>query len=230
MVGDRARVVLQPLRDLLGKDVEEKGLDALLSRIATAGEGHQQQHGDERDGDDVQDVERPDECAREVGALRPNNLGEDERQRDRGHERAEPGPCALRAAERDRPQRRQERPQDDRARLLEAADHDQPERGRDQNEEELRGPQKGEVPRPGEDDEADDRAGDIAPRGERDGRLADEPVHEPPREAGREDEERDADQEPLAEAQVRRVGWIGADRQRTFDELARPPRRHDARG
>ena len=118
----------------------------------------------------------------------------------------------------------------DGARLLEAADHDQPERGRDQDEEELRGPQEGEVSRPGEDDEADDRADDIAPRGERDRRLADEPVQEPPREAGREDEERDADQEPLAEAQVRRVGRIGADRQRTFDELARPPRRHDARG
>ncbi len=79
-------------------------------------------------------------------------------------------------------------------------------------------------------DEADDRPDDVAPRGERDRGLADEPVQEPPREAGRQDDQRDADEEPLAKAQVRRVGRIGADRERALDELARPPPPHDRRG
>ena len=59
--------------------------------------------------------------------------------------------------------------------------------------------------------------------------LTDEPVQAAPDEGDRKDEERDPDEEALAEALVRRVGRIGADRERTIDEVARLTRAHSER-
>jgi hypothetical protein len=133
------------------------------------------------------------------------------------------------AVEGDCPERREQRPQDHRARLLETAEHDHPERGGDENQEQLRRPQEREVPGPREDDEADRRSGDVGPRRERDRMLTDKPVQAAPDEADREDEDRDPDEEPLAEALVRRVGGIGAERERTIDEVPRLTRAHSER-
>jgi hypothetical protein len=60
--------------------------------------------------------------------------------------------------------------------------------------------------------------------------LTDDPVQAAPDEGDRKDEEGDPDEEALAEALVRRVGGIGADRERTIDEPARLTRGHSERG
>ena len=172
---------------------------------------HQQQHRDERDHDDVEDVEGPDEPLRQVGAVRPNDFGEHEREQDRGDEGRKPRPGAAGAVERDRPERREQRPQDHRAGLAKAAEHDGPERGRDENQKQLRRPQEREVPGPREDGEADRRSGGVGPRRERDRVLAHDPVQAAPDERDREDDERDADEQTLPEALVGRVARIRPD-------------------
>ena len=100
-----------------------------------------------------------------------------------------------------------------------------PERGRDEDQEELRRPQEREVPVPGEDGEADDRSGDVTPRRERDRLLANSPVQAAPEERDREDEERDPDEQPFAEAQFRRVGPVRPDRKDAVSQR----RDHDGR-
>ena len=67
---------LQPLRDLGREDVEQERLDARLRGVPSSRERHEQQHRDERDHDDVEDVEGPDEGVGQVGAVRPDDLGE----------------------------------------------------------------------------------------------------------------------------------------------------------
>ena len=205
VVRDHVGLGLQALRDLLGKDIQQKRLCARLCSVPFPPEGHQQQRRHERHGDDVEDVEGPDETVRQVGAVRPHDLGENEREHDGGDEGREPRPGALGTVEGDRAERREQRPQDHRARVVEAPEHDHPERGRDQDQDELRRPQEREAAVPGEDGEADDRSSDIGPRRERGRLLADNPVQAAPEQAGREDEECDPDEQPLAEAQVRRV-------------------------
>ena len=133
------------------------------------------------------------------------------------------GQARLGAVEGDCPERREQRPQDHRARLVEAAEHDHPERGRDENQKQLRRAQESEVSRPREDDEADRRSDDVAPRRERDRVLTDDPVEAAPDEAGRQDDERDSDEQSLAEALVGRVGRIGPDPERAFSKLASRP-------
>ena len=155
MIGDGARVRLQALGDLARQDVEEERLDAGLRGVPAPCERHEQQHRDERDEDDVQHVEGPDEGAGQVGALRPDDFGEGEREHHRGDEGCEPRPGAGWTVEGDGAQRREQRPQDHGARLLETAEHDHPERGDDENQEQLRRTQEGEVSGPREDDEAD---------------------------------------------------------------------------
>src|SRR5262245_18811731 len=118
-----------------------------------------------------------------------------------------------RSGEGDGAEGREERPHDHGARRVEAAEHDRPEGGRDEDQQELRRPQEREVPVPREDDEAEDRSCDVRPRRERDPLLAHDPVDAAPEEPDREDEQCDPDEEPLAEAQLRRVGLVGADRE-----------------
>ena len=177
-------------------------------RHLVARKRHEQEHRDKGDGDDVEGVERRDEAVREVGGVGPNDLGENEREHDRSHEGREPRPGALRAIEGDRAERREQRPQDHRTRLVEAAKRDHTERGSDEDQQELDSAQEREVPVPGEDREADDRSGDVAPWRECDCLLADDPVQVSPQEPRREDEQRDTHEEPLAEALVGRVGRI----------------------
>jgi hypothetical protein len=88
-----------------------------------------------------------------------------------------------------------------------------PSAGRDQDQKELRRPQEREISIPGEDGEADDRSGDISPRRERDRLLAHNPIQAAPEEPNWQDEERDPDEQPFAEAQLRRVGGVRPDRQ-----------------
>src|SRR5215204_1436125 len=65
---------------------------------------------------------------------------------------------------------------------------------------------------PGEDGEADDRSGDISPRRERDRLLAHDPIQAAPEKPNWQDEERDPDEQPFAEAKLRRVGGVRPDR------------------
>ena len=59
--------------------------------------------------------------------------------------------------------------------------------------------------------------------------LTDDPVQAAPDERDRKDEERDPDEEALAEALVRRVARIGPERERAIDEVARLTRAHSER-
>ena len=135
------------------------------------------------------------------------------------------GQARLGPVEGDCPERRKQRPQDHRARLVETAEHDHPERGRDENQKQLRRPQEREASGPREDGEADRRAGDVGPRRERHRVLTDDPVEAAPDEADREDDERDADEETLPEALVGRVARIRSDGE---DAIAKR-RGHDRR-
>ena len=76
---------------------------------------HEQEHRDERDDDDVEDVERPDEGLGQVSPVRPNDFGESKREQNGGDEGAKPRPGAAGAVEGDRPERREQRPEDHRA-------------------------------------------------------------------------------------------------------------------
>ena len=191
----------------------------------TSREGYEQQHRHKRHRDDVEDVEGPDESIGQVGAVRPHHFGENDREQHDGDERREPRPGARRSVEGDRAERRKKRPQDHKARVLEAAEHDHPERGRDQDQKKLRRPQEREISIPGEDGEADDRSGDISPRRERDRLLAHDPIQAAPEEPNWQDEERDPDEQPFAEAQLRRVGGVRPDRQDAVSQR----RDHDGR-
>ena len=95
---------------------------------------------------------------------------------------------------------------DHRARRVETAEHDGAGCGRDEDQQELGRPKEREVVVAGEDEEADDRAGHVRPWRERGPFLVEKPVEAAPEEPDREDEDRDPDEEPLAEAQVRRIG------------------------
>jgi hypothetical protein len=106
-----------------------------------------------------EDVEGPDEAVRQIGAVRPDDFGENEREQDRDNEGRKPRPGAARRVERDRPERREQRPQDHRAGFAKATEHDRSEGGRNENQEQLRCPQEREVPGPREDNEAGRRSG-----------------------------------------------------------------------
>ena len=67
---------LETLRDLGREDVAQEGLDARLRGVPSASKRHEQQHRDERDDDDVENVEGPDEGVGQVGAVRPDDFGE----------------------------------------------------------------------------------------------------------------------------------------------------------
>ena len=179
--------------------------------VPSSGKRHEQQHRDERDDDDVEDVEGADEGVGQVGAVRSNDFGETKREHDGGDEGRKPRPGAAGPVEGDCSERREERPQDHRARLVETAEHDGPERGRDEDQKLLRCPNEREAPGPGEDEEADDRSGDVGPRRERDFTLTDGPVQAAPYDGDREDDERHSDEETLPEALVGRVVRIRAD-------------------
>src|SRR5829696_1373078 len=213
VVRDRVGLGLQALGDLLGKDVEQERLDACLCSVSSSREGYEQQHRHKRHRDDVEDDEGPDESLGKVGAGRPHDFGENEREHDDADEGPEPGPGARGSVEGDGAERRKKGPQDHRARVLEAAEHDRPERGRDQDQNELRCPQEREISVPSEHGEADDRSGDIGPRRERDRLLTHDPIQAAPEEPNWQDEERDPDEQPFAEAQLRRVGGVRPDRQ-----------------
>jgi hypothetical protein len=228
VVGDGRRVRLQALRDLLWEHVQQQILDARLCLRAPLREGHEQEHCDQRDRDDVHHVERRDERTGQLGCVRPHDLGEAQREHDREDEGPEPRPGAARTVERDGAQRGEEGPQDHRARRVETAHRHDSQRGCDEDQEQLNRPQEGEVPGSGEHDEAEDRAGHVAPRRQRYRGLADEPVREAPEEAGGEDQQGDPDEQALAEAQIARVGRVAADVERPVDEV--PQRRgHRAR-
>jgi hypothetical protein len=225
VVGDRVRIGLQPLRDVGREDVEQERLDARLCGGAPSREGHEQDHRDEEDHENVEDVEGQDEGPGQVGRVWPNDFGESKREHGRGDEGRKPRPGALRSVEGNRAERRKQRPQDHRARLVETADHDHPERGRDEDQEQLRRPQEREAPGSREDDEADHRSGDVGPRRERNPALAYGPVQTTPEEPDREDDERDADEQALPEALVGRVALIGSDREDAISKR----RGHDRR-
>ena len=191
---------------------------ARLCGVPSPRERHEQHHRHQRHRDDVEDVEGPDEPVGQVGAIRSHDLGETDREHDGGHETGEPRPRTLGAVEGDGAERRKERPQDHGARVVEAAEHDGPERGRDDDQKELRRPQEREVSVPGESGEADDRSRDISPRRERDSLLADDPVQAAPEEPDREDEERDPDEQPFAEAQLGRISRVRADRKNAVSQ------------
>ena len=108
MVRDRVGIRLEALRDLGREDVAQQRLDARLGSVPPLRKGHEQHHRDERDHDDVEDVERPDEGVGQVGAVRPDDFGEDEREQDGGDEGCKPRPGAARAVERDRAERRKQ--------------------------------------------------------------------------------------------------------------------------
>jgi hypothetical protein len=225
VIRDRVRLRLQALGDLLGKDVQQQRLDARLCGFPSPRKRHEHRHRHQRHRDDVEDVEGADETVGQVGAVRPYDLRENEREHDRADEAGEPRPGAHGAVEGDGAEWRKQRPQDHGARVVEAAQHDGPGRGRHDDEKELRRPQEREISVPGEDGEADDRAGDIRPRRERDRLLADNPIQAAPEERDREDEERDPDELPFAEAQVGRVAPVGPDRKDALSER----REHGAR-
>jgi hypothetical protein len=86
VVGDRVGIRLETLRDLGRKHVEQKRLDARLRGVPSSRKRHEQQHPDERDDDDVEDVEGPDEGVGQVGGVRPNDVGESESEQDGGDE------------------------------------------------------------------------------------------------------------------------------------------------
>ena len=218
VVRDRVGIRLEALRDLGREDVDQERLDARLRGVPSLRKRHEQHHRDERDDEDVEDVEGPDEAVGKVGAVRPDHFGEDEGEQHRGDEGRKPRPGTAGAAEGDCPERREQRPQDHRARLLEAADHDHSQRRRDENQKQLRGPQELEAPGPREDAEADRRSGGVRPRRERDRVLTDEPVQAAPDDRDREDGERDADEKPFPEALVGRVARIRSDRERVIDQ------------
>jgi hypothetical protein len=118
----------------------------------------------------------------------------------------------------DRPERREQRPQDHRAGFAQAAEGDGPQRGSDENERQLRRAQEREVLGPREDGQADRGPGDVGPRRERDRVLADGPVQAAPQEPDRQDDQRHPDEQALAEALVDRVvrirpRWRGPDRE-----------------
>ena len=129
--------------------------------------------------------------------VRPNDFGKSERYQDGCDEGCKPRPGAAGAVERDRPERREQRPQNHRARRVETAEHDHPGRGRDENQQLLRGPQGPEILGPREDGETDRRPGDVCPRRQRNPALTDGPVQAAPDEADREDEQRHPDEEAL---------------------------------
>ena len=216
---------LKALRDLGREDIEQERLDARLRGLPPSRKGHEQQHRDGRDDDDIEDVEGPDEGVGQVGAVWPHDFGEGEREQDGGDEGCEPRPGAAGAVEGDRSERREQRPEDHRARFVETAEHDHPQRGGDENQNLLRGAQEGEVSGSREDGETDRGSGDVRPRRERDPVLTDGPVQAAPDEAEREDDERHPDEEALSEALVGRVARIRADREDPFAKR----RRHDRR-
>ena len=219
VVGDRLLIGLQTLRHLLREDVQEERVGSRLCGVAPAREGYEQHHRHERDRDDVEDVEGADEALGQVAGVRPNHLGEDEREHDRGDERREPRPRPARAVERDGAERCEERPHDHRARFVEAPERHDPERGGDEDQEQLGRPEKREVSVAREDREADDRSRDVAPRRERDDGLAEREVHAAPDESDREDEQGDADEEAPAKALVGRVaGSAPIERSRSTPE------------
>ena len=218
VVRDRVGIRLEALRDLGREDVEQERLDARLRDVPSLRKRHEQHHRDERDDQDVEDVEGADEAVRKVGAVRPDHFGEDKGEQHRGDECRKPRPGTAGAAEGDCPERREQRPQDHRARLLEATDHDHSQRRRDENQKQLRGPQELEAPGPREDAEADRRSGGVRPRRERDRVLTDEPVQAAPDDRDREDGERDADEKPFPEAFVGRVARIRSDGERVIDQ------------
>ncbi len=218
VVRDRVGIRLEALRDLGREDVDQERLDARLGGVPPLRKRHEQHHRDERDDEDVEDVEGADEGVGQVGAVRPNDLGEDEGEQHRGDEGCKPGPSTAGAAEGDCPERREQRPQDHRARLFEPADHDRPQRGRHENQQQLRGPQEREASGPREDAETDRRSGGVRPRCERDRVLTDEPVQAAPDDGDREDRERHTDEEPSPKALVGRVARIRSDRERAIDK------------
>jgi hypothetical protein len=216
VVGDRVRIGLKPLRDVGREDVEQQRLDARLRGVPPSREGDKQQHRDERDDDDVEDVEGPDERLRQVGTVRPDDFGQAEREQDRGDEGRKPRPGPYGTVEGDCAERREERPQDHPAGLAEAAEHDGPGRGCQENQKQLRRPQRREVLRSREDDENDRRSGDVGRRRQCDPVFAHGPVQAAPEEPDREDDERHADEQALPEALVGRVVRIGSDREEAF--------------
>ena len=121
------------------------------------------------------------------------------------------GQARLGAVEGDCPQRGEQRPEDHRARLVEAAEHDHPQGGRDENQELLGRAQEGEVSGSREDGQTDRRSGGVRPRRERDRALTDGPVQAAPHERDREDDQRHPDEEAPPEALVGRVARIRAD-------------------
>jgi hypothetical protein len=112
VVGDRVGIRLEALRDLGRQDVEQERLDARLRGLPPSRKRHEQQHRDERDDDDVEEIERPDEGVGQVGAVRPNDFRESQREHDGGDEGSKPGPGAAGTVEGDCPERREQRPQD----------------------------------------------------------------------------------------------------------------------
>jgi hypothetical protein len=94
---------------------------------------------------------------------------------------ARPGGAPV---EGDGPERRKQRPQDHRARLVETAEHDHPERGRDEDQKQLRRPQEGEASGPREHGEADHRSGDVGPRRKRHLVLTHDPAQAAPEKPG----------------------------------------------
>jgi hypothetical protein len=108
---------------------------------------------------------------------------------------------------------------------LETAEHDGPQCGRDENQKQLRRAQERKASGSRKDDETDRRSGDVRPWRERDFPLTDEPVQQAPHEAGREDDERDPDEEALPEALVGRVARVRSDGE---DAIAKR-RGHDRR-
>ncbi len=225
VVGDRVGIRLEALRNLGREDVEEERLDPRLRGVPASRKRHEQDHRDERDDDDVEDVEGQDEGVGQVGAVRPNDFGESDREHGGGDEGCKPRPGAAGAVEGDCPERREQRPQDHRARLVETAEHHGPQRGQDENQEQLRRAQEREVSGSREDDEADRRSGDVRPWRERHGSLTDDPVQAAPHEAEGEDDERHPDEEAPPEALVGRVARIRADGEGPIDKR----RGHDRR-
>ena len=209
---------MEALRDLGREDVEQERFDARLRGVPPLRKRHEQDHRDARDDDDVEDVEGPDEGARQVGAVRPDDFGEHEGEQQRGDEGGKPRPGTAGAVEGDCPERREQRPQHHRARLLETADHDGPQRGRDQNQQQLRGPQEREAPVCAKTTRL---IADPAAYAHGVSATARSPTSQyrlPQTKRDREDDERDADEEPFSEALVGRVARIRSDRERMIDK------------
>ena len=218
MVGDRVGIPLEALRDLGRENVEQECLDASLRGVPSSRKRHEQQHRDERDDDDVENVEGPDEGVGQVSAVRPNDFGKTKREQDGGDEGCKPRPGAAGAVEGDCPERREQRPEDHRARLVETAEHDHPRGGRDEDQNLLRGAQEREISGSREDGETDRRSGDVRPRGERNPVLADGPVQAAPDEAERQDDERHSDEEAPPEPLIGSLARIRADGECSIDK------------